>query len=45
MQRLEDSDDDFLARLREEARYCDSEELKTAANLEEVLLKTKFLSG
>ena len=27
-----ESDDDFLVRLREEARYCDFEKLKTASN-------------
>ena len=40
-----ESDDDFLARLREEARHCDFEKLKTAANPEEELLKSKFISG
>ena len=36
------SDDDFLARLREEERYCDFKKLKTAANPEEELEKNKF---
>ena len=27
-----ETDDDFLARIREDARYCDFEKLKTAAN-------------
>ena len=47
IQGLGESDDDFLARLREEARFCDFEKLKTAANPEEELnkLKTKFISG
>ena len=40
-----ESDDDFLARLGEEARYCDFGELKTAANPEEELVKMKFISG
>ena len=40
-----ESDDDFLARLREEARYCDFEKLKTAANPEEEVVKKKFISG
>ena len=40
-----ESDDDFLARLREEARYCDFEKLKTAANPEKELVKLKFISG
>ena len=38
-----ESDDNFLARLREEARYCDFEKLKTKANPEEKLVKI-FLS-
>ena len=38
-------DDDFQARLREKARYCDFEKLKTAANPEEKLVKIKFISG
>ena len=38
-------DDDFLARLREEARYCEFEKLKTAAKPEEELVKIKFISG
>ena len=37
-----ESDNDFLAGLREEARYCDFEKLKTAANPEEELLKIKL---
>ena len=36
VQGVGESDDDFLARLREEARYCD---------LEEELVKIKFVSG
>ena len=40
-----ESDYDFLARLRKEARYCDFEKLKTAANPEEELEKIKFISG
>ena len=40
-----ESDDHFLARLREEARYCDFEKLKKAANPEEELVKIKFISG
>ena len=39
-----ESDDDFLARLREEARYCDFEKLKTAANPKEELVKIKIIS-
>ena len=38
-------DDDFLTRLREEARYCDFEELKTVTDPEEELVKIKFISG
>ena len=45
IQVLGESDDDFLARLREEARYCDFEKLKTAPNPEEELVKIKFISG
>ena len=37
-----ESDDDFL---REDARYCDIEKLKTVANHEEELVKIKFISG
>ena len=40
-----ESDDDFLACLREKARHCDFEKLKTTANPEEELLKIKFNSG
>ena len=40
-----ESDDDFLERLREEARYCDFEKLKTAANPAEQLTKLWFISG
>ena len=39
------SDDDFLSNLREKARYCDFEKLKTAANPEEELVKIKSISG
>ena len=45
IQGVGDSHNDFLARLREEARYCDFEKLKTAANPEEELVKIKFISG
>ena len=45
IQGVGESDDNFLARLREEARYCDFEKLKTAANPEEELVKIKFISG
>ena len=45
IQGVGESDDDFLARLREEARYCDFEKLKTAANPEEELMKIMFISG
>ena len=45
IQGVGESDDDFLARLREEARYCDFEKLKTAANPEEELVNIKFISG
>ena len=44
IQGVGESDDDFLARLREEARYCDFEELKTETNPEKDLVKEKFLS-
>ena len=40
-----ESDDDLLARLREEASYCDFDKLKTSANPEEELVKIKFISG
>ena len=39
IQGVGESDDDFLALLREESRYCDFEKLKTAANPEEELVK------
>ena len=45
IQDLGESDDDFLARLREEARCCDFEKLKTVAIPEEELVKIKFFSG
>ena len=44
IQGLGGSDDDFVARLREKARYFVFEKLKTAANLEEELVKIKFIS-
>ena len=44
IQGVGESDDNFLARLREEARYCDFEKLKTAAKPEEELVKIKFIS-
>ena len=44
IQSVGESDDDFLARLREEAGYCDFEKLKTAANPEKELVKIKFIS-
>ena len=45
VQSVGESDDDFLARLREEARYCDFEKLKTVTNPEEELVTIKFISG
>ena len=45
IQGVGESNDDFLARLRDEARYCYFEKLKTAANFEEELVKIKFISG
>ena len=45
VQGVGESDDDFLARLREEARYCDFEKLKLVTNPEEELVKIKFISG
>ena len=45
IQGVGESGDDFLARLREEARYCDFEKLKTAANPEDELVKIKFIAG
>ena len=39
-----ESDDNFLAHLREEARYCDFKKLETATNPEEELVKRKFTS-
>ena len=43
MQGVGESEDDFLACLREEAQYCDFEKLKTAINPEEELVKIKYL--
>ena len=45
VQSVGESDDDFLARLREEARYCDFENPKTVTNPEKELVKIKFISG
>ena len=45
IQGVRESDDNFLARLREEARYCDFEKLKTAANLKDELVKINFIPG
>ena len=45
IQGVGESDDNFLARLREEARYCDFEKLRTAANPEKELIKINFISG
>ena len=45
IQGVGESDNNFLARLKEEARYCDFEKPKTAANPEEELVKIKFTSG
>ena len=40
-----ESDDNFLARLREEARFCNFEKLKTVTNPVEELVKINFISG
>ena len=45
VQGVGESNDDFLAGLREEARYCDFEKLKTVTNPEEELVKMKYFSG
>ena len=45
VQGVGEPDDDFLARLRDEARYCDFEKLKTVTSPEEELVKIKFISG
>ena len=42
IQGVRESHEIFLARLREEARYCDLEKVKTAASPEEELVKTNF---
>ena len=44
IQTVGDSDDSFLARLWEEARYCDFEKRKTAAKPEKELVKRNFIS-
>ena len=41
IQGVGESDDDFLAHLREEARYCDFEKLKTVTNPLEELVKIR----
>ena len=45
IQGVAESDDDFLARLRENACYFDFEKLKTAVKPEKELVKIKFISG
>ena len=45
VQGVGESDDDFLERLREEARYCDFEKLKTITNPEEEDIKIEFISS
>ena len=45
VQGVGESNDDFLAGLREEARYCDFENFKTVTNPEEELVKIKYFSG
>ena len=45
IQGVGESDDNFLERRRDEARYCDFTKLKTASNLEEELVKIMFISG
>ena len=45
VQGIGESGDDFLARLREEARHCDFEKHKTVTNPEEELVKVRFISG
>ena len=45
IQSVWESDDNLLARLRENARYCDFEKLKTAASPEEQFVKIKLISG
>ena len=43
VQSVGESDDDCLARLREEARYCDFEKFKTVTNPEEELVEKNYL--
>ena len=45
VQGVGESDDDFLAHLREQAQYCDFEKLKTVANPQDELVKINFISG
>ena len=45
IQSVGESDHSFLARLREKARYCDFEKLKTSDNPEEELVQIKFILG
>ena len=45
VQGVVESDYYFVARLREEARYCDFEKLKKVTNPEEVLVKFRLFSG
>ena len=44
IQGVGESDNNFLAHLIAEARYCDFEKLETAANPEEEIMKMKFIS-
>ena len=45
VQGLGESNNNFLAGLREEARFCDFEKLKTVTNPEEELVKINYFSG
>ena len=45
VQAIGETDDNFVANLRGEARYSDFEKLKTVTNPEEELKKIKFISG
>ena len=44
VQGVGESDENFLACLRADASFCDFEKLKTVTNLEEELVKIKFIS-
>ena len=45
VQNRKESNDDFLERLRETARYCNFSELQSTADAEEGMIRIKFIAG